>query len=63
MNWTDLFSAFALVLVIEGLWPFLSPGGFKQRLSQIFQVDDQVLRIFGLLSMGLGLLALYIVRA
>ncbi|MGV6860016.1 MAG: DUF2065 domain-containing protein [bacterium] len=62
MNWTDLCSALALVLVIEGLWPFISPQGFKQRLSQIFEVDNQTLRVFGLVSMGLGLLALYLVR-
>lgn len=62
MNWTDLLSAFALVLVVEGLWPFLSPNGFKQRISQILQVPPDVLRYLGLGSMLLGLLVLYLVR-
>lgn len=62
MNWTDLTSAFALVLVVEGLWPFLSPKGFKQRIAQILQVPSEVLRYLGLASMLLGLLVLYLVR-
>lgn len=62
MNWADLLSAFALVLVLEGLWPFLSPNGFKQRIAQVLQVPENVLRYLGLASMMLGLLVLYLVR-
>lgn len=62
MNWADLLSAFALVLVIEGLWPFLSPQGFKQRMAQILEVPESALRYLGLGSMLLGLLVLYLVR-
>ena len=63
MNWSDLFAALALMLVIEGLWPFVSPKGFKERLMQMIEVDEQTLRIFGLVSMFLGLLVLYMVRS
>ena len=62
MNWGDLLSALALVLVVEGLWPFLSPSGFKQRIAQVLEVPEGVLRYIGLASMLIGLLVLYLVR-
>ena len=32
MDWNDLWAAFALYLVLEGLLPFLNPGGTKRTL-------------------------------
>jgi uncharacterized protein len=40
----------ALVLVIEGLFPFISPSGWRQMFSQILQKTDGQLRFFGLCS-------------
>lgn len=58
--WSDLGAAVALLLVLEGLLPFLSPDALKRTLVQIIQVDDRTLRTLGLVSIlaGLGLLAL-----
>jgi uncharacterized protein len=53
-----LWTALALVLVFEGLFPFLSPGGWRSAFGKLMQLRDGQLRFFGLLSMltGLGLL-------
>lgn len=58
----DLLVALALVLVIEGMWPFLSPGTFRRALSQIANEADGPLRLAGLVSMALGVVLLYLVN-
>nr|WP_301334542.1 DUF2065 domain-containing protein [Variovorax dokdonensis] len=50
----------ALVLVIEGLWPFLSPGGWRRGFTQLMQLRDGQLRFFGLCSIALGLVLLWL---
>ena len=62
MNWSDFGAALALLLVFEGLLPFLTPQGFKRSMAQILQTPDKQLRIMGLLSMLAGLMILYWVR-
>lgn len=60
--WENLLIAFALLLVIEGIAPFLNPAGLRRLLLMINQMDDMSLRIAGLVSMLLGLTLLYIVH-
>jgi uncharacterized protein YjeT (DUF2065 family) len=48
--------AMALVLVIEGLFPFLSPGGWRRMFTQILALSDGQVRFFGLCSIAVGLL-------
>ena len=60
--WHDLLVALALLLVIEGVWPFLSPGGLRQALRLLAEQDDRSLRIAGLVSMLVGVLLLYLVN-
>ncbi len=62
MNWEDLFSAMALVLVIEGLLPFAAPASLKKTLAGMLALEDRALRLMGLASMLLGLVVLYFVR-
>lgn len=62
MNWEDLFSAMALVLVIEGLLPFAAPGSLKKTLAGMLALEDGALRLMGLASMLLGLIVLYFVK-
>ena len=62
MNWDDLLAALALVLVIEGIVPFLNPQSLRKMLVTVAQLDDRTLRIAGLVSMLCGVLMLYIVR-
>jgi uncharacterized protein YjeT (DUF2065 family) len=53
--------ALALVLVIEGLFPFLSPAGWHRMMVQILQLRDGQLRFFGMCSiLGGGLLIWYL---
>ena len=60
MNWEDLFSAMALVLVIEGLLPFAAPGSLKKTLAGMLALGDGALRLMGLSSMLLGLVGSWI---
>jgi hypothetical protein len=62
MNWGDLFSALALVLIIEGLMPFANPGGMRRTMAMLAQMDDSRLRRFGLISIIIGLVLLYFIR-
>ena len=60
--WTDLWAALALVLVLEGILPFLNPAAVRRMLEAVSQVDDRSMRISGLVSMMAGLVLLYMVR-
>jgi uncharacterized protein len=53
-----LLGAFALVLVLEGLLPFLSPGLWRQVFERATRMTDGQIRFFGLSSMLIGLLLL-----
>ena len=53
-----LLRAFALMLVIEGLLPFLSPGTWRSAFERATQMSDGQIRFFGLTSMVIGLLLL-----
>jgi len=55
-----LWAALALVLVIEGLMPFLSPSGWKHAFGQIIQLSDGQVRFFGLCSVMFGLFLLWL---
>lgn len=60
--WDDLLRAIALVLVIEGLLPFLTPDGYRRAVLSMIQMDDKKLRFAGLTSMLVGLLLLTLFR-
>jgi uncharacterized protein YjeT (DUF2065 family) len=52
--------ALALVLVLEGLFPFLSPGGWRRTFARLMELRDGQLRFFGLVAVLLGLLGLWL---
>ena len=60
--WTDFFSAFALMLVFEGIMPFISPKGWRNTMLQASQLPDRTLRNIGLSSMLIGAVFLYLMR-
>ncbi len=60
--WHDLLAALGLMLVLEGILPFLNPRGVREVLSQILQAEDRVLRLGGVISMLIGLILLYFIR-
>ena len=57
---TTLLMAFALMLVIEGLFPFLAPSAWRETFRRIMQLSDGQIRFFGLTSMLAGLILLLI---
>ena len=60
--WQQLLVALALVLIIEGIMPFLSPQGMKQLMRTMSEMEDHSIRVTGFVSMILGLILLYIVN-
>ena len=58
----ELLAAFALVLVLEGILPFISPRTVRKVWESISTMSDQALRIFGLVSMVVGVLLLTFIR-
>ena len=62
MYWKEILTAVALLLVIEGMLPFIGPSRYKQLVTQIARLSDNSLRTFGLTTMIAGLLLLFIVR-
>ena len=60
--WHDLLVALCLVLVIEGVVPFLYPRRWREMVMMLAEVDDRTMRIVGLMSMLLGTGLLYLIR-
>lgn len=59
----DLFwSALALMLVFEGLMPFLSPDGWRRMVQQVAALRDGQIRFVGLGAILAGLLLLWLMR-
>ena len=58
---SDVFwTALALLLVLEGLFPFISPGGWRRTFAKLMELRDGQLRFFGLTCMLLGLVTLWL---
>jgi len=57
---TTLLMALALMLVIEGLLPFLAPKVWRETFQRLMQLSDGQIRFFGLTSMIVGLLLLLV---
>mgnify|MGYP002843472716 FL=1 len=60
--WTELLTAIALLLVVEGVLPFLNPAGVRRALLALSEVNDGTLRFMGLTSMVLGVVLLTLAR-
>ena len=60
--WQVLPVAIALVFIVEGMLPFISPNRWRSMLAMAEQMDDRVLRNIGLGSMLFGLVLLYLVH-
>ena len=60
--WQVLPVAISLVFILEGILPFLSPNRWRQMMTLVAQMDDRIIRNFGLGSMIFGLFLLYIVN-
>ncbi|HET8704887.1 MAG TPA: DUF2065 domain-containing protein [Pseudomonadales bacterium] len=52
----------ALMLVFEGLLPFIAPDKWRRVMQEATQLDNRHIRLIGLVSMVVGVLALYWAR-
>lgn len=62
MNWADLWAALALVLILEGLLPFISPRGYRNMVQQMATMPEKMLRNVGLGLVLAGVVFLMLVR-
>jgi len=60
--WEEFGKALCLMLVLEGIIPFLYPGRWRQLVATLAIVEDRQLRLMGLVSMLLGTGLLYIIK-
>jgi uncharacterized protein YjeT (DUF2065 family) len=58
----ELLIAFCLMLVIEGMLPFIAPGRWRRMLEVVGQIDDMTVRLIGLGSMLAGTALLYLIN-
>jgi uncharacterized protein YjeT (DUF2065 family) len=61
--WQELLTALSLFLVIEGMIPFISPSKYRNLVERMSQLEDTNLRFIGLISMLIGLLLLFFIKA
>lgn len=59
MSGDALWVALALVLVLEGLFPFASPRGWRKLFEQLLQLQDGQIRFYGLCSIVVGLVSIW----
>ena len=55
-----LLPALALMLIIEGLLPFLVPQFWRETFRRLIEMSDGQIRFIGLASMIVGLLLLFL---
>lgn len=60
--WPDFAAALGLLLVIEGILPFLSPTSLRRTYEHLTSMSDSALRVAGATSMVAGLAVLWLVR-
>lgn len=58
--WHQLLIGFCLMLVLEGIIPFLYPQRWRNLVQQLALVSNTALRITGFVSMMAGVIILYI---
>jgi hypothetical protein len=58
--WREIGIAFSLMLVIEGIIPFLYPARWRQLVATLADIDNSTLRMMGLGSMIAGIILLYL---
>ncbi len=56
----SLLIAFALMLILEGLMPFVAPAVWRETFRRLIQFTDGQIRFVGLASMALGLIFLMV---
>ncbi len=60
--WESLLQAVCLLLIIEGIIPFLYPSKWRSLVAKLALIDDRQLRTIGFFSMLLGVGLLYLIN-
>ena len=55
-----LLTALALMLIIEGIFPFVSPAAWRQTFFRLASMADGQIRFIGLSSMLAGVILLFV---
>ncbi len=58
-----LLAALALMLVLEGLLPFILPALWRETFRKLVELSDGQLRFIGLTAMLVGLMLLFLAHA
>jgi uncharacterized protein YjeT (DUF2065 family) len=56
----SLWTALALLLILEGVLPFAAPKIWREGFRHLTELTDGQLRFIGMISIGIGLLGLYL---
>ncbi len=57
--WHEIITSIALLLIIEGMIPFISPDSYKKFVVRMSKLNDYNLRLIGLISIIIGVLILF----
>ena len=57
---SSLLTAIALMLIIEGILPFVAPATWRETFARLVRMADGQIRFIGLSSMVVGLVLLFI---
>ncbi len=60
--WDDFWRALCLMLILEGVLPFLSPASLRAHLLQLTRMPDRSIRLVGLSCMIVGVVLLYLLK-
>ena len=60
--WHDLGVAISLVLVLEGILPFIQPARWRKMVALLADIDDKSLLVMGLITMLIGTVTLYLLK-
>lgn len=60
--WEALLIGLAMMLLLEGVIPFLYPAKWRNLVARLGQISDKQLRTMGLVSMLAGVALLYLIR-
>lgn len=58
----NLLIGFALMLVLEGVFPFIAPATWREAFRRLIQLGDGQIRFIGLSSMLAGIILLMVFR-
>jgi len=61
--WHNIALTLALLLVVEGMLPFLNPSGFLKVIKAISLMSEKQLRASGLVSMLVGIVIMYLINS